>query len=87
MKNGMVIDLKGKDAQFKLKHKRIENVIVYNDENFDEKYILLKDVNSIKIEILESNILLTIIIIVGSIAALAFLVFVIAFASIGFKMH
>lgn len=66
MKDGSTIDMRGKEPEFKLRHKGIENVIVYYDESNKEHYIPLKDVNNLRLEILESNVLVTVIIIVGS---------------------
>ncbi len=87
MKDGNVIDLKGKEPKFKLKYKGIDNVIVYYEEDYNEIYIPLKDVNSLKIEIIESNQIVTALIIVGVAAPVLVLAFFIAIATVGFKMH
>lgn len=74
MKDGSIINLKGKEAKFKLKYKGVENVIVYADEKDKEVVIPVKNINNMKIEVLEGNTLVTVLIITG-ILIILFLVF------------
>ncbi|NOS84728.1 MAG: hypothetical protein HOP31_06275 [Ignavibacteria bacterium] len=78
MKDGTVINLKGKDAKFKLKHKGVENVIVYIDDKDKEILIPVKDVNNIMIEVLEGHTLLTVLTIVGVLILAFFIILLIA---------
>ena len=67
MKDGKIIDLKGKEPVFKSYDKGIKNVIVYYEDVNIERRVLLKDVQRLKIEVSESNVTVNVIIIVSSI--------------------
>lgn len=67
MNDGTVKVLKDKDPVFKLRYKGNDNVILYYEDVNIERTLLLKDVSRLKIEVLESNIVVNIIIIVSSI--------------------
>ena len=82
MNDGSVIDLKDKESKFKTKYKGMVNVIVHNDKNQNELYIQLKDINKLKIEIIESNTVLNVIIIAGSVILFVLLILIIAFSTI-----
>ena len=69
MKDGSVINLKDSEPKFKALYKGMANVIVYYDNDYNTKYIELKNADRLKIEILESNVVLTVLVIVGTIAA------------------
>lgn len=77
LNDGSSINLKDREPVFKTKYKGKENVIVYyyNDQN--EKYIEFKDIAKIKIEVLESNTVLNVMIIVGSVVLFFFILFLI----------
>lgn len=87
LKNGTTIDVKDKEAKLKLKHKRISNVIVYYEDVNIEKTVLLSDVAWLKIEILESNHLVTAISVLGITAGVVIFAVLIAFGLGGFRMH
>ena len=82
MKDGSIIDLKDKESKFKLKYKGMDNVIVYNDKDLNELYIQLNDINTLKIEVIESNTVLNVIIIAGSIILFVLIILIIAFPSL-----
>lgn len=65
MKDGSVINLKGKEAKFKLKYKGVDNVIVYSDDKDKEILIPVININKLKIEVLEGQTVLTILTILG----------------------
>ena len=67
LNDGTVLILKDKEPEFKLRYKGNDNVIIYYEEVNIEKTILLKDISRLKIEVLESNIVVNVIIIVSSI--------------------
>ena len=67
MKDGKIIDLKGKDPVFKSYDKGVKNVIVYYEDVNIERTILLENVSKLKIEVSESNVTVNVIIIVSSI--------------------
>lgn len=75
MKDGRIINMKGKEPKLKLNYKGIDNVILYNDENNQVLYIPLKDIDKMEIEVLEGNTLVTVIIIVASIILFFLLLF------------
>lgn len=81
MKDGTVINLKGKEAKFKLKYKGIENVIVYVDDKDKDVLIPVKNINNIKIEVLEGQTLVTVLVIVGSLIILFIILLGIALGS------
>jgi hypothetical protein len=62
--DGRKIDLPD-DAKFKVSFKDKNNVIVYD---YEEKFIELKDISSLKIEVVDSDTVLTVTIIVGAVA-------------------
>ena len=78
MKDGSVINLKGKEAKFKLKYKGVENVIVYTDNMDNEILIPVININKLKIEVLEGQTVLTILTILG-VLILVFLILIIIF--------
>jgi len=82
--NGKNVDLTGMDPKFKRSFKGKHNVIVYD---YEEKLIELKDISSLKIEVIESNQILTAVIIVGVLAVVFVLAFFIAIGTGGFQMH
>ncbi len=67
MNDGTVLILKDKEPEFKIRYKGNDNVILYYEDVNIERTILLKDVSRLKIEVLESNIVVNVIIIVSSI--------------------
>ncbi len=86
MYNGTKIDLKEKEAKFKLKYKGNENVIVYYEDVNIEKFVLLKDVDRLKIEVLESNVIATVIVGAVIVAASVILFFLLLLNSGSFKV-
>ena len=78
MKDGSVINLKGKEAKFKLKYKGVDNVIVYSDDKDKEILIPVININKLKIEVLEGQTVLTILTILG-VLILVFLILIIIF--------
>lgn len=86
MKDGSVINLKDKEPEFKLNYKGNENVIVYFEDVNIEKKILLKDISLLKIEVLESNTVLNVIIIIGSVILFFLLLLMIVSPFEGMKM-
>ena len=87
LKDGRIIDVKDKEPKLKLKHKGVSNVIVYYEDVNIEQSVPLSDVKTLKIEIIESNQILTAVAIVGIVAAAFVLAFFIAIGSGGFSMH
>ncbi|MEO8514690.1 MAG: hypothetical protein ABI543_14115 [Ignavibacteria bacterium] len=87
LKNGTQIDVKDKEAKFILKHKGVNNVIVYYEDVNIEKTVPLKDVSWLKIEILESNQIVTAIAVIGITAAVLLIAVLVAFGLGGFQMH
>jgi len=87
LKDGRIIDVKDKEPKLKLKHKGVSNVIVYYEDVNIEQSVPLSDVKTLKIEIVESNHILTAVAIVGIVAAAFVLAFFIAIGSGGFTMH
>lgn len=75
MKDGTVKVLKDKEPVFKLKYKGNENVIVYYEDVNIEKTIQLSEVSKLKIEVLESNTVLSVILIVSSVVIFFLLLF------------
>ena len=67
MNDGTELILKDKEPEFKIRYKGNDNVILYYEDVNIERTILLKDVSRLKIEVLESNIVVNVIIIVSSI--------------------
>jgi hypothetical protein len=86
MKDGTVKVLKDKEPVFKLKYKGQENVIVYYEDVNIEKTLLLSDVSSLKIEVLESNIVINVLIIVSSVILFFLILFWIASHFAGMKL-
>jgi len=86
MYNGTKIDVSEKEAKFKLKHKGNENVIIYYEDVNIEKYVLLKDVDRLKIEILESNVAATVIVGALIVAASVILFFLLLVGSKSFRI-
>lgn len=87
LKDGTIIDVKEKEAKLRLKYKGVSNVIVYYEDLNMEKSVPLKDVASLKIEILESHPVATILIVIGTVAVALFLALGLVLAAGGFKMH
>ncbi|HWA06798.1 MAG TPA: hypothetical protein VG961_09635 [Ignavibacteria bacterium] len=87
LKDGTIIDVKEKEAKLRLRYKGISNVIVYYEDVNIEKSVPLKDVARLKIEILESHPVATVLIITGTVAVAIFLALGLVLASGGFKMH
>ncbi len=87
LKDGTIIDVKEKEAKLRLKYKGVSNVIVYYEDVNIEKSVPLKDVARLKIEILESHPVATVLIITGTVAVAIFLALGLVLASGGFKMH
>ena len=86
LKDGSTIDLKDKKAEVKLDHKGVKNVILYYDEGFKEKYIPFKDIAWLKIEVVETNQVVTTIVIAGAVVFALFLAFGVVLSA-GFKSH
>lgn len=87
LKDGRILDVKDKEPKLKLKHKGVSNVIVYYEDVNIEQSVLLSDVKTLKIEIVESNHILTAVAIVGIVAAAFVLAFFIIIGSGGYTMH
>ena len=84
LKNGTSRNLRNKDPEFKIKYKGIENVIIY-DDNGKETLISLKDIDKIEIEVMESNVVLSIFIIIGSIVLFCLILYWLFGGLAGFK--
>jgi hypothetical protein len=87
MKDGTIIDVKEKEAKLRLKYKGISNVIVYYEDVNIEKSVPLMNVARLKIEIIESHPIATILVVVGSVAVAVILAIGLVLATGGFKMH
>lgn len=86
LKDGTLLILKDKEPDFKLRYKGNDNVIVYYEDVNIERTILLKDISRLKIEVLESNTVLSVIVIVGSVVLFFLLLFMILSPFKGMKM-
>lgn len=86
LKDGTVLILKDKEPAFKLRYKGNDNVIVYYEEVNIEKTILLKDISRLKIEVLESNTVVNVLIIVSSVILFFLIIFWLASHFEGMKM-
>ena len=86
MNDGTVLILKDKEPEFKLRYKGYDNVIIYYEEVNIEKTILLKDISRLKIEVLESNAVLSVIVIISSVVLFFLLLFMILSPFKGMKM-
>ncbi len=87
LKDGTIIDVKEKEAKLRLKYKGVSNVIVYYEDVNIERSVPLKDVARLKIEILESHVIATVLIIIGTVAVAIFLALGLILATGGLKMH
>lgn len=87
LKDGTIIDVKEKEAKLRLKYKGISNVIVYYEDVNIEKSVPLKNVARLKIEILESHLIGTVLVIIGTVAVAIFLALGLVLAVGGLKMH
>jgi len=87
LKDGTMIDVKEKEAKLRLKYKGISNVIVYYEDVNIEKSIPLMNVARLKIEIIESHPIATILVVVGTVIAAVFLALGLVLAAGGLKMH
>lgn len=87
LKDGTIIDVKEKEAKLRPKYKGVSNVIVYYEDVNIERSVPLQNVASLKIEVIESNVLLTVAVIAGSLAVAYLLAIWIAIASGGYTMH
>jgi hypothetical protein len=76
LKDGKIIDLKGKEPKFKMNIKNEPNVILYMNEGKQDT-IKLNDIDRLKIEIYENNALLTSAVIAGTV--LAVILFILIF--------
>lgn len=83
MKDGSVIDLKESEPKLKAEYKGIDNVIIYYDKEYNTKYIELKNIDRLKIEIYESNVLLNVLLIAGGLVIVFFILFYIGLSSVG----
>ena len=86
LNDGTVLILKDKEPEFKIRYKGNDNVILYYEDVNIERTILLKDVSRLKIEVLESNIVVNVIIIVSSIILFFLLIFWLASHFKGMKL-
>ncbi len=75
LKNGSEVDLTDKEVKFRKNYENIENVLVYDVKGKFE-VIKLSDIDRVKIEVYENNVLLTVGIIVGSILLAVFLILI-----------
>lgn len=87
LKDGTIIDVKEKEAKLRLKHKGVSNVIVYYEDVNIERSVPLKDVARLKIEIIESHVIATVLIIIGTVAVAIYLAIGLILATGGLKMH
>lgn len=87
MKDGTIINVKEKEAKLRLKYKGVSNVIVYYEDVNIEKSVPLMNVARLKIEILDSHPIATILIVIGTVAVAIFLALGLVLAVGGFKMH
>lgn len=86
LKDRTVLILKDKEPAFKLRYKGNDNVIVYYEDVNIERTILLKDISRLKIEVLESNIVVNVLIIVSSVILFFLIIFWLASHFEGMKM-
>ena len=87
LKDGTIIDVKEKEAKLRLKYKGVSNVIVYYEDVNIEKSVPLMNVARLKIEILESHPIATILVVVGTVVVAVILAIGLVLATGGFKMH
>lgn len=87
LKDGTILDVKEKEAKLRLKYKGVSNVIVYYEDVNIEKSVPLMNVDRLKIEILESHLIGTILVIIGTVAVAIFLALGLVLAVGGLKMH
>ena len=87
LKDGTIIDVKDKEAKLRLKYKGVSNVIVYYEDVNIEKSVPLMNIARLKIEIIESHPIATILVVVGSVAVAVILAIGLVLATGGFKMH
>lgn len=87
LKDGSIIDVKEKEAKLRPKYKGVSNVIVYYEDVNIERSVPLQNVASLKIEVIESNVLLTVAIIAGSLAVAFLLAIWITLTSGAYTMH
>lgn len=87
LKDGSIIDVKEKEAKIRPKYKGVSNVIVYYEDVNIERSVPLQNVASLKIEVIESNVLLTVAIIAGSLAVAFLLAIWITLTSGAYTMH
>ena len=87
LKDGTIIDVKEKEAKLRPKYKGVSNVIVYYEDVNIERSVPLQNVASLKIEVIESNVLLTVAIIAGSLAVAFLLAIWITLTSGAYTMH
>ena len=87
MKDGTIIDVKEKEAKLRLKYKGISNVIVYYEDVNIKKSVPLMNIARLKIEIIESHPIATILVVVGTVAVAVILAIGLVLATGGFKMH
>jgi hypothetical protein len=85
LKNGKTIDLGIYEPRFEKFYKGKKNVLLYYDETYTERYIELKDISMLKIEIIEGTVVETILIVAGGVVLIAFIAFVIIMNN--FKVH
>lgn len=87
LKDGTIIDVKEKEAKLRPKYKGVSNVIVYYEDVNMEKAVLLKNVSRLKIEVLESNVLVNVLIIAVSVVITVLIAFWISLGLGGWEMH
>lgn len=75
MKDGTKINLRDSEPKFKVKYKGVENVITYYDAEFNTKFIELKNIQQIKIELVEGNTGMTLLVIGGVLVLLVLFFF------------
>lgn len=87
MKDGTKIDLRDAEPKFRISYIGKPNVITYYDEDYNTKVIQLKDASQVKIEILDSNQILTGVLILGITITVLVLAFFLALGLGGWSMH
>lgn len=87
MKDGTKIDLRHSEPKFRVSYKGKSNVITYYDEDYNTKVIELKDANQVKLEILDSNQILTGVLILGVTVAVLVIAFFLTLGLGGWTMH
>ncbi len=85
LKDGSIIELAGKDVKFMKNYEAMENVLVY-DAKGKREIIKLTDIDRVKVEVYENNVLLTVGIIVGSILLAVFLILILTDPFEGMKI-